>query len=211
MSIDASSESKDFRNLLESPLTWPEDEGRLFTSGKGWWENAQVTHHPLSRAAIIERGYKRAGDILVGQALKEQSDMNFLVYPIIFCYRHYLELNLKWILMNYGKYAGIGPDTSSHNLRKLWSNCRHVLEHFSFDDQSSRTGIESVEGLVHEFARVDPGSFNFRYTTDTCGEPIALQITDVGLENLREKMGKLDHFFCGWDGYIDFLVSATDY
>lgn len=40
-------------------------------------------------------GYKRAGDILVQYVADNDWDQDFLVYPITFLYRQYLELRLK--------------------------------------------------------------------------------------------------------------------
>ena len=49
----------------------------------------------------MAEGYKRAADLLIERAKESTQLRNMLVYPIVFCYRHYLELTLKAMLATY--------------------------------------------------------------------------------------------------------------
>ncbi len=67
-------------------------------SAENWWE-------------YIE-GYKKAGDFLLsspnvlGSGRKEYE----IVYPMIFSYRHYIELQLKEIILNAREFLGINEN-----------------------------------------------------------------------------------------------------
>lgn len=201
--------SKSFESLLETAFEWPKQGDRLFAESDRWWQNASVGGEACGKGAVIEHGYKRAGDILVEHALAQSSDMNFLIYPIVFCYRHYLELAMKWVLSIYGRHAGISGNTQSHKLEELWPKCRKVLEHFDPVDKDG--ALNAVEGCIAEFAKVDPGSYHFRYPTDRDGGEILLKVNAVDLANLRKTMDAIDNFFTGADGYMDACVNAVDY
>lgn len=47
--------------------------------------------------AMID-GYKMAADCLVDDADDSERKRNRLIYPIVFCYRHFLELSLKHVI-----------------------------------------------------------------------------------------------------------------
>lgn len=70
----------------------------LFTSkafpNKEWYLNAQL-HVTPDKWDTYAEGYKSAGDIAVQYVVENNWYQDFLVYPIVFLYRHYLELRLK--------------------------------------------------------------------------------------------------------------------
>jgi hypothetical protein len=43
-------------------------------------------------------GYRKGAQILVRAVEETQSDQDFLVYPIVFLYRHHIELALKRVI-----------------------------------------------------------------------------------------------------------------
>ncbi len=102
--------------------------------------------------------YKMAGDSLVD---KEVPDL--LIYPIMFCYRHYLEQLLKNICrknMERKEYRDF-IYIASHNILKIWNGANKYLQgNNSVDD------IQFVHEIVYWFNEHDPDSFAFRYETD---------------------------------------------
>lgn len=102
--------------------------------------------------------YKDAGDILV-----EMMKPDLLIYPIMFCYRQYLELLLKNIYMknrtkeekkNYVKSV-------SHNILKSWNFVKPILQ-----SQISDKKVNYIEMVLYFFDELDPSSFTFRYECD---------------------------------------------
>jgi hypothetical protein len=73
---------------------WPKKGNQLFKSDADWINNACLNfkEDQLNLYAI---GYKRAAELLLEHVKNSGRDQDTLVYPIIFLYRHYLELRLK--------------------------------------------------------------------------------------------------------------------
>ena len=67
---------------------WPQTGDRLFAPSR----TATLAHTPDERLYRLTRGYKRAADVLVENTLCARGDQRNLIYPIVFCYRHYIEL-----------------------------------------------------------------------------------------------------------------------
>jgi hypothetical protein len=64
----------------------------------------------------------RSGDILVEECRRNPTDRHNLVYPILYCYRHGLELAMKWVIGIFGRLAGVySADYLDHDLWKLWT------------------------------------------------------------------------------------------
>jgi hypothetical protein len=107
-------------------------------------------------------GYKNAADILVDEILRNGSFRDFRVFPVIFLYRHFIELSLKLII----KYAYELYDTNknyeeTHYLDKLWKDCREIIEKGLPEDYTEI--LNSTENLINEFSKIDPTSFESRY------------------------------------------------
>jgi hypothetical protein len=84
-----------FEDILQQEFRWPNVGDQLFKPSNVWMGDAMLAGHASTRLALMTAGYKHAGDALVERALELRAERDFLVYPIIFCYRHYLELALK--------------------------------------------------------------------------------------------------------------------
>jgi HEPN domain-containing protein len=96
----------------------------------------------------VARSFAEAANHLLETAEKNRESWE-AAYPILFCYRHALELYLKSILPKAKK---------AHGLEDLWKELRPYIE--------SRYQIDQVNWLgarVQEFHDLDPRSTAFRY------------------------------------------------
>ncbi len=196
----------DFEAILNQPFRWPKAGDRLFQVSPHWDGNACVAEHPHSRMVMMMSGYKRCADLMVEQATRYRPDRDSLVFPIIFNYRQYLELSLKYLISSYGLTVEVDPIWNSHKLTQLWTRFMQVLDRYGADDDHDAT--TAVAKIVAEFARVDPNSFSFRYPVDTQGQAIELTHDYLDLAALADVMRGVDGFFSGCDGYLDALQSA---
>lgn len=109
-------------------------------------------------------GFRRAGQVLVDHLARHGNEQDFLVYPIVFTYRHALEIALKQVI-SYGRQLldeqGDFPDT--HNLRDLWNTCRSILERVFPGDSDLPDVSRAITYLVNELQSVDPEGDAFRY------------------------------------------------
>ncbi|GJH64862.1 hypothetical protein [Escherichia coli] len=63
-------------------------EPGLLASDSDWHNNACLNYMPDHGTAYTE-GYRRAADILINHIDESGRDQDFLVYPVLFLYRHH--------------------------------------------------------------------------------------------------------------------------
>jgi hypothetical protein len=65
---------------------------------RDWMNNGCVNVMGNGDAYAYKAGYRRGAEVLIGYVGESARDQDFLVYPIIFLYRHHVELMLKRII-----------------------------------------------------------------------------------------------------------------
>lgn len=185
---------------------WPKAGDRLFAQSYHQHENADLNLFGFSRTWRMTSGYKMAADLMVERAAGNYHDKDLLVFPIIFNYRHFIELSLKSLIADYGPAVGVDANWKSHDLLVLWQTLQQIFELYGVDDPDDTDAV--VEQMITEFAKVDPGSFSFRYPRDRNGNPIPLAHDAVDLAIMADTMKALEGYFSGCDGYLDSLKNA---
>lgn len=126
------------------------------------------SHIEVPNWTLYIEGYKNAADCLVDCAA-EVHEADILVYPIVFLYRHYIELQLKDLLQILYKYHNLSCEPPGHHyLVKLWCEFRTLMERID----KSFWGIEHydhIEARIKEFDLIDKKSDSFRYPLDRKG------------------------------------------
>lgn len=146
-------------------------------------------------------GYRRAGDALVERVAQTRSEQDFLVYPVVFCYRQYLELMLKADLCEARAAFGISTPVpkrdplNDHPLLPLWRDLRPLIER-RWPDGGPEP--DHVEDALRQFDTVDRRSFAFRYPTGKQGGPSLPQhMLRINLRNLAEVVARIGAFLEG--------------
>lgn len=196
----------DFFSLTNVEFTWPEPGDRLFLEpGKGVDDGVLATH-AWTRLVLMADGYREAADRLLDAVATDATLQGTLVYPVIFLYRHFLELELKYVLATYGRHFEGGADWKSHNLMDLWVKVRGIIQAAGEGVDQSATDV--VEACIKEMSAADPMSFSFRYPVGKGGRPMVLAFETVDLGNLRLTMKKISSYFGGLDGLLDNLTDV---
>ncbi len=131
-----------------------------------------------------------------------------MIYPILFCYRHALEMNMQWIIGTYGHRYGVSlPTKKDHTLDSLWECCKTIFT--DPDNESAVVGASTVEKLIKEFHHLDTRAEAFRYPVKKDGTLIRLPNVAIDLTNLRDVMESLKNFFSGADGHLDCVSPAS--
>jgi hypothetical protein len=115
---------------------------------ESWTAGFLIGGMAVSNIQTIALSYKVAGDLLLQAALSSGTAYEFS-YPILFNYRHCIELYLKTILQ---------PQKTNHDLKKLLED----LENYCLQNYSQKlpTWFKTV---VLEFDEFDSRSTSFRY------------------------------------------------
>jgi hypothetical protein len=111
---------------------------------------------------INTAGFKRGVEILL-ESVKSTYEVNTVIFPILFLYRHYVELSLKEAI-GYGRYLDeqSKPLTGGHNLQKLWEEARKYIEKHIAETIKAEE-LDRIEVLIHEIHSIDPSSEVSRY------------------------------------------------
>lgn len=135
-----------------------------------------------SEFGVYARAFHTAGQALFERMLDKSSYNSLEGCPIIFLYRHALELYLKAIVLHGDVIMQINGKTLLTNRNLLQ---KHTLLPFlpllkqtfsavgwtwDLDIEGLHT-FEEVEELLRDFETVDTGSYTFRYPVDTKGNP----------------------------------------
>jgi hypothetical protein len=193
---------KSFAGILDMPYRWPKKGDRLLRKTTDWNKGISFSNDGIARHVHIWDGYMSAGEALVEDCRRNPQERQFLVYPILFAYRHAIELAMKWILTMYG--GQIGNDIAHHDLWQLWKLCRQVIDRAGDGDGAT----DIVEKIVKEMHDLDKSALAFRYGIDKNNKSPKLPDGHYDLENIRDAMTGVGHFFDGTDGMLSDLAGA---
>ena len=161
---------------------------------------------PTEDFGVFAKGYGRAARTLA-ETLLERPFPDYAAYPVVFLFRHALELHLKGVVVQ-----GVRLDSLTqrqrvedklrciHRLEPLYDAASKILRILFANDSTMEAFLAKLEGTISEFGRLDPDSFTFRYPVNKSG--IAPTATAIRL-NLRDLLGRLEEVLDGLEA-IDF-------
>lgn len=113
------------------------------------WHHGAMLGGPSDSLDLAE-SYRLAANLLVEQVLTQKSEAWELVYPIMYNYRHCLELYLKMI---------VSPGRNRHSLQGLLSNLIRYMR-----DTHHQAVPKWFKDAVLELHEFDENSTTFRYS-----------------------------------------------
>lgn len=154
-------------------------------------------------------GYRRGARLLVEHVMENARDQDYLVYPVIFLYRHHIELALKNIIMRAPFLIERSlTDTENkhlgkHRLDLLWQDLRPMFAAIckaagwaALDPAD----IEGIEDYIAQLSALDPDSYSFRYTRSKKGErSLPPDVKRINLRHFAETIERLADYLDGLD------------
>jgi hypothetical protein len=192
--VSSSPASSDSLQPEEEPAI-PSPDDRLFASQEDWWNNACLNwcHEGWN---LYAAGYIEAADLLVRHIEEQGAGQDMLVYPVLFLYRHYLELEIKDLIRKGRRLQDIpGTFPAHHDIAGLWRICHQLLSEIAPND--SLEELREADRLIEEFAALDPTSMSFRYPEDKRGNASLPGISHINLRNVREVMSGIGNLLTG--------------
>lgn len=126
----------------------------------------------------------------------------FAIYPVLFLYRHYIELEIKNLMMRTSEILQIPHPNfgTDHDLLSLWSKFKQMLP----AAHSALQNAANIERILGQFSTIDPKSMDTRYglqrdlLTSTVATPV-----DISISNLRQTMDRLEGEFRVLDAVVE--------
>ena len=175
----------------------------LFVSNPGPHNTVLNWHNvPEREFCFYARAFHTAAKTLVENLDLDRtprSDWN--ACPVVFLYRHALELHLKALVLgDGGKFLASKPDPASiyrtHCLRRLAQVVCEIVKAVGWKGSftcEGVTGLGDFRAVVNDLDSVDPGSHAFRYPVNTAGEgSVQSHLTFSVLEFARQMNAILD-------------------
>jgi hypothetical protein len=152
-------------------------------------------------------GYVAAGRVILEHLREHPRERDSLAFPILFLFRHYLELRLKEVAIRAGILLDAEePIVKRHNLSFLWTTTRPLIEKAYPDDE--RSILDRAEAAIAKINDLDPDSMRFRYPVTSTGGPSFPGVEYINpadiVDDLQETLELLD-------GVTEGLLVALDY
>ena len=182
----------------DNSVTLPKMGDQLFKEIIGDWHNACL--YPLKDDIWVNYiiGYRDAADILV-EYKKITKERDLLVYPIVFLYRQYIELQLKALIRDVSRLLG----KSEEDILKIIVNCKHRIDflwkHFRTLlekkwPEGDKTNLSTIENCINQFCQVDPISIEYRYPIRKNGTDTLDNLEIFNIKHLSEVIKSIGDF-----------------
>lgn len=203
---------KDFFKSMEIPNL----KDKLFLESSGLdYDYASINRSYGSRNELalfyLIEGYRESAFLLLEELLNNHNKnwlkIDSFIYPVIFNFRHYLEIIIKDTLryhrlINNEVFDDQIGFKNTHSLKKLWDELRPYLQQTFSTEANFKEDLLAVEQLIEEIEEKDNGSFSFRYPYEGSKKidssvQFMLPSMTIELENLKLVMTKLSNYFEG--------------
>lgn len=177
------------------------------------------TGNPKDDFGVFAKGYISAADHLAKSLLQRPRFSDYEAYPVVFLYRHALELSLKHIIYRCAELGALREvdsiQSELHNNHRLPSLMEAAAASLSLlfpgDELLSRI-IPVCRQTCLELSEIDPDSFAFRYPMDKKGRyatrtHLTLNLSSFAL-HMTEVLESLDTVRFGLGGEIGIAEDA---
>lgn len=190
----------------------PKKKDKLFTTNKGSIKNTACLNffNPKDKYGFYADGYKKAGDLLVDHVNTHRRDQDYLLYPIAFLYRRYLELSLKDIILRSNRLfkTAVNFIKYEHRLEDLWKVCRSIMEKLrrATDDENC---LDAIEERIKEFAKRDPFATAFAYPEDKKGKQSHPDVDQIDIKIMADRIKEIALTLDGTRDQISYLYDFS--
>ena len=179
------------------------------------------TSNPKADFDIFAKGYAIAASRLACLLIDSSRFSDYEAYPIMFLYRHALELYLKHIIYSSAKLAAFKNLNdiyqvlfNTHDLIQLSRRVKVLLGKIFPDDKKLMEAVDNIEVICNEFSEIDPCSYSYRYPIDKKGNHSTSVHQVVNLRSVEEKMSQLledlDNISFGLNMEIDIAEEVLE-
>jgi hypothetical protein len=203
---------EDVSDRLAAPeMLWPDVPRFGFSGSAGYFALGPVASVEWAQRQGMHgyvEGYRRAAETVFETVAGRSPD--YAVWPLVFLWRHHLELAMKDIIAAGRAIDGEATGfPTGHDLLKLW---REAKPHIQNCGPKESPELRNVEASITEFQDVDPGADGFRYPVmrnNPKSRSLPNAPAHVNLATLQEAMLGLSNFFSAvrseQDARLDYI------
>jgi hypothetical protein len=133
--------------------------------------------------------YRDAARLLSTLAINHEVP-GHLIYPIVFCYRHHIELVFKDLIAGFTSYLQrpvtneLTRTLNGHNLQDLWKTLLPLLSDTAVprDWPVAREDVEGIDSYIRQLHDIDPRSDAFGEKVDKYATPNVERLRARGME-----------------------------
>ncbi len=164
---------------------------------------------PVEDLRAFALGYREAGSSLAARIAEVRGYADYEGYPVLFLYRHALELYLKAIVYRGAKLLRLiseeNLDTDklfrNHSLTRLLPAIRAIFKQMQWSfDGSGLESHDDFESFIRTLDSMDPNAEAFRYPIKTDGQASLPHHFVVNVVEFSERLDRL----------LGFLEGAAD-
>lgn len=194
----------------------------LFGSGTDLEANACISG--IDNVMAYQNGYRRAALHLAEYVCDARRGQDFLVYPIVYLYRHHIELTLKSIirtacfLIDYTLTEKDLDALGRHDLAKLWNLARPLLNpacELGGSPALPHDDLEGIDSYIFQLHKHDPDGQRFRYAvTKSKGlkgkrvHSLPDDLRHINIRNFATALEKLADYLDALDMWFGDLIDA---
>ena len=149
---------------MGTKIVWPSSKDRAFRAFAAPHDGGRATAMVSGRPSLYDmaHGFRVAANQLADRLDSNGSEPDVVFFPFAYLWRHYLELELKALLLVTVEYFGKGnvPKSPHHRIAEYWAELGPYLEQVA-DYEGNKESFEVVDKVIREFAGYDPDSFTF--------------------------------------------------
>lgn len=193
---------------------------RLFEGDSADWQlNACISHWGETGYAY-KAGFRKAALDIVVKVCAEPVDQDLVIYPIVYLYRHHIELVLKDTI-RLGCHFLQKPLTNSqerklgyHDLSALWKILRPMLDPVCQAAGADLLPQEDMEGLDSYFLQInahDHDGQSFRYArTRELKRTLGPELRLINIRSFAINMEKLADYLEGIERWLAQMIDGRE-
>jgi len=188
--------------------SWPHRDADLLGRGNEWRLVATMGWQ-RDRWLGYVGGYRKAAGIILQDVARTGRNQDYLIYPFLMCWRHYVELQLKMLVSLLQRYR-LEPSEvlKTHKLNLLWSRTRKLLEEaVPEEDQTTLDNVERVLLQLHSF---DPTSEHFRYPVNTQGAETMTNLPRIDMSAFHDAMDGVANYLDAADTGLRVMIDQQE-
>ena len=195
--------------MQDPHFAWPMDGQQINPPVEAWPHRAILhTEYRARSSAMIAWGYRSAAELIYEAIAEGRGPIDVLAGPLVFNWRHHVEVHLKANLEYLRRAAGTEPAVDfGHDLPRLW--VAHQEAYNAFDvglSQADRAAQRAAHSLLGQLHSLDPGSFHFRYPVDKFGGQLKVP-DELNVVAFHQAMLALSNYL---GAVIDHLDAALE-